>query len=104
MVVAGVDERDAKRPQPAVLRVALLQVAQPAHQLLARNLVVVGEQVALRGLAGEVDEDVGVGGHAGDGADHVAARWVSGCWKGMEVSDMRWVSLQEDGWLCARWE
>jgi hypothetical protein len=27
----------------------------------------------LRGLAGVVDEDVGVGRHAGDGADHVAA-------------------------------
>ena len=71
-VVPGVDERDAEGPQAAVLRVALLEVAQPAHELLAGYVFVVGEQVALRGLAGVVDEDVGVGGHASDSTYHVA--------------------------------
>ena len=76
-VVAGVDERDAKGPQATVLRVSLLQVAQAAHELLAGDLLVVDEQVALCGLARIVDEDVGVGGQAGDGADHVAV-WDQG--------------------------
>lgn len=55
-----------------MLRVALLEVAQPADELLARYVFVVGEEVALGGLAGVVDEDVGVGGHACYCADHVA--------------------------------
>ena len=40
--------------------------------MLAGDVVVVGEEEALRGLTSVVDEDVGVRGHAGDGADHVA--------------------------------
>ena len=72
MVIAGVDEGDAKGPQPAVLGVALLEVAQASDELLAGDLFVVGKEVSLGGLAGVVDEDVGIGGHAGNGADHVA--------------------------------
>ena len=55
-----------------MLRVALFEIAEAADELLAGDVVVVGEEEALRGLAGVVDEDVGVRGHAGDGADHVA--------------------------------
>lgn len=55
-----------------MLRVALLEVAEATHELLARDVGAVREQVTLRRLARVVDEDVGVGDHAGDGADHVA--------------------------------
>ena len=55
-----------------MLRVALFEIAEAPDELLAGDVVVVGEEEALGGLAGVVDEDVGVGRHAGDGADHVA--------------------------------
>ena len=55
-----------------VLSVALFEVAEAADELFAGDFGGVGEEVALGGLAGVVDEDVGVGRHAGDGADHVA--------------------------------
>jgi hypothetical protein len=42
------------------------------HKLLARNVGVVGEEVLLGGLAGVVDEDVGVSGHTSHCGDHVA--------------------------------
>jgi hypothetical protein len=71
-VPARVDEGHTKRPETSVLRVSLLEIAQAAHELLAGNVFVVGEEVALGGLAGVVDEDVGIGRHASDGADHVA--------------------------------
>jgi hypothetical protein len=71
-VPTGVDEGHAKRPEPTMLRVALFEIAKTAHELLAGDVFVVGEQVALGGLAGVIDEDVGVGCHACYGADHVA--------------------------------
>ena len=71
MVVASIYEGDAKGPEPAMLGVALFQVAQAPHELLTGDLFVVCQKVALSGLAGVVNEDVGIGGHAGDGADHV---------------------------------
>lgn len=71
-IPAGVDEGDAEGPQAAVLCVTLLEVTKAAHQLLAGDVSVVGEEVALRGLAGVVDKDVRVGRHASDGAEHVA--------------------------------
>ena len=74
VVPAGVEEGDAERTQATVLGVALLEVAEAAHELFAGDVGIVGEQVALRGLASVVDEDVGVGGHACDGADHVAVQ------------------------------
>jgi hypothetical protein len=77
VVPAGVDEGNTERSETTVLRVALLQIAQAAHELLAGNVGVVGEEVLLGGLAGVVDEDVGVGGHAGDGGDHVAINVIS---------------------------
>lgn len=69
----GVDERDAKRPQTTVLGVPLLQIAYPADQLFTRDVLIVGQQVSLGSLAGVIDEDVGVGGHARNRTDHVAA-------------------------------
>ena len=71
-VPAGVDEGDAEGAQAAVLGVALFEVAEAADQLFAGDVGVVGEEVALGGLAGVVDEDVGVGCHAGYRANHVA--------------------------------
>lgn len=73
-VPAGVDEGDSERAQTTVLCVALLQVAQPPDQLLAGNVLVVGQEVALGGLAGIVDEDIGVGVHSCYSADHVAMK------------------------------
>jgi len=66
------DEEDGIRT--SVLCVALLQIAQSAHQLLARDILVVGHQVVLRCLTSVVNQDVRIGGHSGDGADHVAIR------------------------------
>jgi len=77
-IPAGVDERDAEWPETTTLCVALLGVAEPAHQLLARDIFVVGQEVPLGGLSGEFDEDVGVGRHARHGADHVAGREKAG--------------------------
>lgn len=55
-----------------MLCVALLQIAQTTDQLFAWNVFVVGKEIALGGLSSVVDENVGVGGHASDGTDHVA--------------------------------
>lgn len=54
-----------------MLSVALLQIAQATDELLARDVFVVGEKVSLSGLAGVVDEDVRIGCHACNGADHI---------------------------------
>lgn len=75
-VPAGVDERYSEGPETSVLGVALLEIAQAADELLAGYVLVVGQQVALGVLAGEVDEDVGIGRHAGYGADHVVVENV----------------------------
>ena len=72
MIVAGVDEGDTEGSEPSVLGVALFKVTQASDELFAGDFFVVGEEIALSGLAGVVDEDVGVGSHASDGADHVA--------------------------------
>ena len=72
MVVASVDKGDTEGSEPSVLGVALLEVTEATDELFTGDFFVVGEEVALSGLTGVVDEDVGVGGHASDGADHVA--------------------------------
>ena len=56
----------------AVLGIPLLEIAEALDEHLARNVLVVGTEVALGGLSGVVDEDVGVGGHACYCAYHVA--------------------------------
>lgn len=73
-IPAGVDEGHTKGSQTTVLCVSLLEVAESADELLARNVFVICEEIALGGLAGVVDEDVGVGGHSCYGADHVAVK------------------------------
>ena len=60
-VPARVEQRDAVRPQPAELGVALLGVAEGADELLDGDGLAEGEGVALGGEAGGVDEDVGIG-------------------------------------------
>lgn len=71
-VPPGVNERDAEGSETTVLCVSLLKVAKSSHKLLAGNVFVVGKEVSLGGLAGVVDEDVGIGRHASDSTDHVA--------------------------------
>lgn len=84
-VPAGIDEGDAKGAKTAVLRVSLLQVAQSSNELLAGNVFVVGEKVSLGGLSGVVDENVGIGRHAGNGADHVTVKGLAGVWPGVFI-------------------
>ena len=72
-IPACVNERNAEWSKTTVLCVALLEIAQTAHELLAGDVFVVGPEILLGGLAGVVDEDVGIGRHAGNGANHVAA-------------------------------
>lgn len=62
-----------------MLSVALLEIAKTAHELLARDFFVVGEQISLGGLSGVVDEDVCIGRHASDGADHIAVESLVSC-------------------------
>lgn len=57
---ASIEEGHPKRPQPSVLRVALLRVAQTPDQLVNRHWLLIGEQVPLRLQAARVDENVGV--------------------------------------------
>lgn len=71
-VVTRVQQAHTKRSQAAVLRVALLQVAQSLCELLDGDLFIVGEQVALGGGACIIDERVGVRGDARYAGDDVA--------------------------------
>lgn len=71
VVPPSVDERHTERAETTVLGISLLQVTQSANELFARNVFVVGEEVALGILTCVVDKDVGIGVHTGDGADHV---------------------------------
>lgn len=71
-IPARIDERNTKRTQASVLRVSLLEIAETAHELFARDVGVVSQEISLGGLSGVVDQDVGVGGHACYCADHVA--------------------------------
>jgi hypothetical protein len=57
---AGLEQRDAEGPLAAALRVRLLDVAELAHELLARHRLVVRGRVALRLEAAALDQDVGV--------------------------------------------
>lgn len=77
VVPSGVDEGYTERAETTVLGITLLQVTQSAHKLLARNVFVVGEEVALGILTCVVDEDVGIGVHTSDGADHVTVIDIS---------------------------
>lgn len=52
----------------------MLQIAQPSNKLLAWNVFIVGEEIPLGRLTGVIDEDIGIGGHAGHRADHIATR------------------------------
>jgi hypothetical protein len=75
-IPTGIDEGDAERPQTTMLGIALLQVTDPPHKLLAWNVFIVGQKVFLGCLAGVIDQNVGVGYHAGNGANHVVVKDV----------------------------
>ncbi len=70
-IVASVDERDTKRSQATMLGVSLFQVTQSSHKLFAGYVFVVREKISLSGLAGVIDENVGIGSHACNGTDHI---------------------------------
>lgn len=75
MVVSGVDEGDTERTETSVLGISLLQITKPADKLFTWNVFVVREEVALGVLASIVDENVGIGVHTGNGADHVTRKY-----------------------------
>lgn len=79
VIPTGIDERHTERTETTVLGITLLQVTKPTHKLFARNVFVVGDEVALGVLPGVVDQDVGVSVHTGDGADHVTGSYISSC-------------------------
>mmetsp|Transcript_51463 Transcript_51463/g.142425 ORF Transcript_51463/g.142425 Transcript_51463/m.142425 type:complete len:312 (-) Transcript_51463:78-1013(-) len=71
LVPPRVEHRHTKRAEAAILRVRLLLVRELLDELLHRLRLLVGEAIALRVQSSLVDEDVGVGGDAGDGAGDV---------------------------------
>lgn len=60
-----------------MLGVALLQIAETADELFARDFFAVGNEVALGGLSGVVNEDVRISGHTSNSTDHVTAIRIS---------------------------
>mmetsp|Transcript_8278 Transcript_8278/g.20441 ORF Transcript_8278/g.20441 Transcript_8278/m.20441 type:complete len:214 (+) Transcript_8278:375-1016(+) len=62
LVPARVEEGHAEGPHATELRVPLLYVAEPPHELLHWHRLLVSEEVLLGCESGLVDEDVGVGG------------------------------------------
>lgn len=74
MVPPRIEKGDAKGPQAAVLRVAVLIVAQERNELLHGLLLAVGQAVALRSQARILNEDVGVRGEACDGGKDLEGR------------------------------
>ena len=76
-VEASIDERNAERSKTTMLRISLLEITQTSYQLFTGYIFVVGEKVSLGGLAGVVDEDVGIGGHACDSTYHVTVTRIS---------------------------
>jgi hypothetical protein len=75
VVVSSVDEGDTKRTETTVLGISLLEITQSANQLLTWNVFVVGKKVALGVLTGIVDENVGIGVHTRNGANHVTVEY-----------------------------
>lgn len=71
-VIPRIDERHTEWSKTTVLGVSLLQIAQAANELLAGDLFIVGQEVALSRLTGVVYEDVRICGHSGDRTYHVA--------------------------------
>lgn len=75
VVVPGVDEGDAERTETSVLGISLLQITQSTDKLFTWNVFVVREEVALGVLASIVDQNVGIGVHTRNGADHVTGKY-----------------------------
>lgn len=54
-----------------MLGITLLEITHPADKLFTGNFFVVGQEVALGGLPGVVDQDVGVCSHTRNSTDHI---------------------------------
>lgn len=65
-VPAGVEDGDAEGTETTVLGVSLFEIAEALGEKLDGDGFIVGEEVALGGLSGVVDQRVGIGGQAGD--------------------------------------
>lgn len=72
-VVSCEEEADTKRTQTTVLRVALLQVADPLHELLDGHVLVEGGEMRLCSVPAVVDEGGGIGSVARYGGHDVSA-------------------------------
>jgi len=75
-VVSREQEGHAERAESSVLRVSLLVVAHVLDQVFDGDGLLVLVGVSAGAEASLVDEDVGVGGQAGDGAGRVGAEFV----------------------------
>lgn len=75
VVVPGVDEGDTKWAETSVLGISLLQITQSTDKLFTWNVFIVREEVALGVLASIVDQNVGIGVHTRNGADHVTEKY-----------------------------
>jgi hypothetical protein len=75
VVVSSVDEGHTERTETTVLGISLFQITQPTNKLLTGNVFVVRKKVALGILTGVVDENVGIGVHTRNGANHVTVNY-----------------------------
>lgn len=78
VIPPSIDERYTERTETTVLGIPLLQITQSAHKLLAGNVFVVSEEVALGVLTSVIDQDVSIGVHASHCADHVTVIYELG--------------------------
>lgn len=71
-VPAGVENRDAEGTETTILGVSLFEIAQALSEEFDGDGFVVGEEVALRGLSGVVDQRVGIGGQTSDATQDIS--------------------------------
>jgi hypothetical protein len=60
------------------LRVPLLHIAQPLHEHLDRDVIVISEEVSLCAVPRKVDERVGIGRDSCEASEDVAGRVSAG--------------------------
>lgn len=65
-VPACVEDGNAEGTKTTVLGVSLFEITEALGKKLDGDGFIVGEEVALRGLSGVVDQRVGIGGQACD--------------------------------------
>lgn len=71
-VPAGVKDRDTERTETTILGVSLFEIAQALSKEFDGDGFIVGEEVALGGLSGVVDQRVGIGGQASDTTENIS--------------------------------